>query len=669
MLSDLGNGLLEHPRNEALRIALAERRLDAMAFQGDLLRFAYRVIFLITIEDRDVLHHPDAMPQARDLYRAGYSLSRLRDKALTRAGEGGHHDLWLGLRLVLGKLATGDAAIGLPALGGLFDGRLCFDDAVVSNKRLLSALRRLFWMQTPTGVVKVNWKDMETDEFGYVYERLLELVPLIASDRKSMTYPGDGETEKSGSKGKKAGGNKRKTTGSYYTPDSLVKALLDTTLEPVVDAAIKSSDDPVKAILSLRVVDPAAGSGHFLLGAARRLAARIVQIQHEGAETTAAFSHAMREVVRSCIYAVDANPLAIELFKAALWLESVEPGKPLTFLDSKIRCGNSLFGVHDLALLKRGVSSDAYGALSGDDRKAAAHYRKLNDEFAERRKRYPGQMEIDYSSGYDAVAELARLVEGRGEDSIDDVRAKAQDYDHLLENETLVRLQMACDIWTAPFFTRKHDIRTGAARDVGVSMDVYEVMSANEALVPTPVKEKAEEIGETFNFFHWPIEFPVVMRDGGFDVVVGNPPWEKLKLVEKEFFATRAPWIADAKKKSDRQEAIDRLNAVDAGPGEKALHAEFMKAKAAAESGSEFARSSGRYPLTGVGDVNLYPLFAEHFRAITKAGRRAGLICPTGIATDKTTSLFFGDLVDTKSIVSLFDFENRKGLLRASTAA
>ncbi len=228
----------------------------------------------------------------------------------------------------------------------------------------------------------------------------------------------------------------------------------------------------------------------------------------------------MREVVRSCIYGVDANPLAIDLFKAALWLESVEPGKPLTFLDNKIRCGNSLFGVHDLTVLKNGISSDAYTALSGDDKKAAAQYRKLNDEFAERRKRYPGQMEIDYSSGYDAVAELARIVEGKGEDSIEEVRAKVHDYDQLLENETLVRLQMACDIWTSPFFTRKTDIRTGAAREVGVSMDVYEVMSANEPLVPTPVKENAEAIADTFNFFHWPIEFPVVMRDGGFDVVI-----------------------------------------------------------------------------------------------------------------------------------------------------
>jgi hypothetical protein len=372
----------------------------------------------------------------------------------------------------------------------------------------------------------------------------------------------------------------------------------------------------------------------------------------------------MRESVQSCIHGVDANALAIELCKAALWLESIEPGKPLTFLNSRIRHGNSLFGVHDLSLLKRSISSNAYAPLSGDDRKAASHYRKLNDEFAERQKRHPGQLEIDYSVGYDAVAELARLVDLKGEDSIDDVRAKAQDYDGLLENETLVRLQMACDIWTSPFFTRKTDIQTGASRDVAVSMDVYEVMSANEALVPTPVKDKAEDIGRSFNLFHWPIEFPAVMRDGGFDVVVGNPPWEKLKLVEKEFFATRAPWIAEAKKKSDRQEAIDLLNATNAGPGEQALHAEFMKAKAAAESGSEFARNSGRFPLTGLGDVNLYPLFAEHFRAIAKSGRRAGLICPTGIATDKTTSRFFGDLVDKQMIVSLFDFENRKALFK-----
>jgi hypothetical protein len=665
MLSELGNGLLENPRNDALRTAIRERRIDAMQFQGDLLRLAYRVIFLITIEDRGVLHAPDATLEARELYRSGYSLARIRDKALSRVGEARHHDLWLGLRLIFGKLAIGDRAVGLPALGGLFDGRLSIDDAVVSNKRLISALRHLFWMQTPTGVVKVNWKDMETEEFGSVYEGLLELVPMIASDQMSMAYPGDGQTS---SKGKKASGNKRKTTGSYYTPDSLVQALLGTTLDPVIDQAVASSDDPVAAILALKVIDPAAGSGHFLLGAARRLAKRIVQIRFDGAETPEDWRHAMREVVRSCIYGVDANPLAIELCKAALWLESVEPGKPLTFLDNRVKLGNSLFGVHHLDLLKKGIPAEAYAPTSSDDKKAATYYRKLNDEYERLKSASPRQYEFDYSTGFDAAVALHAAMEAKGQETISDVRSMAEDYDALIKDEAIMPLLEASNIWTAAWFAPKAEIREKAERsrrEVPVSLDVAQMLRGEAAQIPDSVTDHAERLAKTFRFFHWPIEFPTVMKvHGGFDVVVGNPPWEKMKLVEKEFFATLAPDVAEADK-TRRQILIADYAAAPEGSGQNAIHQRYVEAKQAADAGSRFVRTSGRFPLTGRGDINLYPLFVEHFRHLMREGGRAGVICPIGIATDKTTSIFFGDLVSKRYLVSLFGFDNIKRIFKS----
>lgn len=668
MLLDLGNGLLENPRNDKLRSALRERKLDAMQFQGDLLRFAYRVIFLITIEDRDVLHPPHTEPAASELYRSGYSLARLRDKALKRAGDSRHHDLWLGLRLTLAKLSTGDAAIGLPALGGLFDGRLCFDDAVVSNRRLISAIRHLFWMQTGTGVVKVNWRDMETEEFGSVYEGLLELVPLISPESNAMNYPGDADQAraKPGAKGKKAGGNKRKTTGSYYTPDSLVQALLDSTLDPVVDQALKENDDAEAAVLDLKVIDPACGSGHFLLGAARRLAERLVRIRCEGAPTPNDWRHAMRDVVRSCIHGVDANPLAIELCKAALWLESIEPGKPLTFLDNRVKLGNSLFGVHDLTLLKGGIPDDAYAPLSGDDRKAARYYRDLNAEFFAARKKNPNQFEIDFSTGYGAIVELDRLFDRRPEETRADVEAKAAEYQALLSHEEQMRFTMAANVFSAAFFAPKTEAKTKfdrSQRSVPVSLDVFQLIKGEAGTVPASVISEAERLDKMINFFHWPLQFPAVMSRGGFDIVVGNPPWEKLKLVEKEFFATLAPQIAEAGK-ADRARFIKLLAASDPGSAERMLFEKFVAAKSVAEAGSNFARKSGRFPLTGQGDVNLYPLFAEHFCSIANDNSRSGLICPTGIATEKNTSVFFGKLVSDRSVASLLDFENRKSLFK-----
>jgi hypothetical protein len=664
MLSELGNGLLENPRNDALRIAIRERQIDKMQFQGDLLRLAYRVIFLITIEDRGVLHAPDATIQARELYRSGYSLARIRDKALSRVGEARHHDLWLGLRLILGRLAVGDRTLGLPALGGLFDGRLCIDDAVVSNKRLISGLRHLFWMQTPTGVVKVNWKDMATEEFGSVYEGLLELVPTIAAEQMSMAYPGDGQTS---SRGKKAGGNKRKTTGSYYTPDSLVEALLDTTLDPIIDEAVASSDDPVSAIQALKVIDPAVGSGHFLLGAARRLATRIVQIRFDGAETPEDWRHSMREVVQKCIYGVDANLLAIDLCKVGLWLESVEPGKPLTFLDSKIRHGNSLFGVHDLELLKKGIPANAYDPLPGDDKKAARYYRDLNAEFITQQERNRDQLNLDLSAPVAAIAELDRRFEQYPEETRADLHAKAEEYRKLREDEQLMRFTMAANIYAAAFFAPKNEIRKGLERSlraIPISFDVLQIMKSSDHSVPDPVLTEVKRLDQAINFFHWPLEFAGVMDQGGFDVVIGNPPWEKMEFKDQEFFAKYSPVIANAANQSERKKAIQALAEAPDGDPARTLFNEFQIAKRASDAGKVFVRSSGRFPLTATGITNLYALFAEHFRSIAKTDRRAGLICPTGIATEKNTSRFFGDLVEKNSVVSLFDFENRRSLFK-----
>ena len=173
----------------------------------------------------------------------------------------------------------------------------------------------------------------------------------------------------------------RKTTGSYYTPDSLVKLLLDTTLDPVLDAAeARNPTDPVSEILKLSIIDPACGSGHFLLGAARRTAARVARHRMPGAISKEVFQHALREVVSNCIYGTDRNPMAVELCKVALWIEALEPGKPLSFLDARIQCGDSLIGVFDYEMLKAGIPDEAYNALYGDDSAVAAAYKRLNKD-------------------------------------------------------------------------------------------------------------------------------------------------------------------------------------------------------------------------------------------------------------------------------------------------
>ena len=207
---------------------------------------------------------------------------------------------------------------------------------------------------------------------------LLELQPQLGDDGKTLNFASEAAEQK---------GNQRKTTGSYYTPDSLVQALLDTALDPVLDKTEAEADDPAEALLKLSVIDPACGSGHFLLAAARRIATRVARIRAEGTPSLADFRHALRDVARCCIHGVDRNPMAVELTKVALWIETVDPGLPLGFFDAQIRCGDSLLGVFDLKVSRRGYSRRR---LQAADRRRQGH-REILPTGQSRRKIGPRQ--------------------------------------------------------------------------------------------------------------------------------------------------------------------------------------------------------------------------------------------------------------------------------------
>ena len=328
-LLELGQGFIENPANGALRQALSEGTLSGHAYFEQLLRVVYRLIFLFAAEDRGLLHPPGASGQARRVYAEGYSLARLRERSMRRTAWDRHADAWEGLKATFQSLTRGQEQLGLPALGGLFAHGvvLNLENARIENRRLLAAIWRLAWLR-PEGqpLTRVNWRDMETEELGSVYESLLELTPRASADTRTFDF----------AEGPESKGNERKKTGSYYTPDALVKLLLDSTLDPLLDAAeARNPNDPLTEVLKLTIIDPACGSGHFLLGAARRAAARIAKLKSPGAPSRDEFQHALREVMSHCIYGVDRNPMAVELCKVALWIEALEPGKPLTYLDAR----------------------------------------------------------------------------------------------------------------------------------------------------------------------------------------------------------------------------------------------------------------------------------------------------------------------------------------------
>ena len=643
-LKVLGSGFLE--ANPDLESRLKSGEVNLTEWFNELLRLVYRLIFLMVAEDRNLLHPDTATPAARKLYADGYSLTALRTQAARAATWDKHRDRYEGLKVVFRALASGQEALGLPALGGIFssDKLPHLETANLRNRAFMEALYRLSWLPGKTGMSPVNWRAMETEELGSVYESLLELQPQLGDDGKSLVFASETAEKK---------GNQRKTTGSYYTPDSLVQALLDTALDPVLDRTEAQADDPARALLKLSVIDPACGSGHFLLAAARRIATRLARIRADGTPTSEDFRHAMRDVARECIHGVDRNPMAVELTKVALWIETVDPGKPLGFFDAQIRCGDALLGIFDLSALDQGVPDTAYKPLTGDDKETAKYYLRANKDAK------AGQGRLDFFGGKSrlpAVRPIATEYTGfraLTEDTIADIKTKDRTFRTLRESHSFRKLEVACDLYVSAFLLPKVG---GAPASRGSSTipttsDVWQAL--DDGQVWGPLIGRAE-IARHARAFHWPLEFPDVMQQGGFDVVLGNPPWEVMQLSEKEYFAARHPEIATLAGAA-RKRAIETLQLENPD-----AFREFQSAVRGSDAVNEFARASGRFDLTARGKVNTYALFAEHFANLARD--RAGVIVPTGIATDSTTAPFFAALVEKKRLAKLVDFENRAGL-------
>jgi hypothetical protein len=693
-LLTFGNGFLQHPANDALRLALQNGELKKEDYFAQLLRLIYRLIFVFSIEERGLLK--DANGQTNAAYTQGYALARLRDMALRRRARNRFDDLWQSMRIVFKGLNLGEPRLGLPALGGLFNTSQCpaLDGAELSNAHLLATMQSMRWAAQAGGsLAPIDYRNMGVEELGSVYESLLELVPEVDLPARSFGFVGltsEGSTA----------GNERKLTGSYYTPDSLVQELIQSALVPVIDQRLAAQpDNPVEALLSIKVCDPACGSGHFLLAAARKLAERLAALRSDdGVVTPSAYRHALREVIARCIYGVDRNPMAIELARTALWLEGFEEGRPLTFLDHHLQVGDALLGLTDLNVLDKGISGDAFKPLSGDDKDVCKELGKINTQGRKQLERDFGQGQalFDFSGG-DAMQQALKALDAMPADTPDQVQAKEDAYRQWLGQRQQHRLSKVANLVLSAFLLPKSKY-TSALTPTSQTVHA-ELSETGYTEVHEQTLNHAQDVCKAASVFHWPIAFAQVYASGGFDCVLGNPPWERIKLQEEEFFATRHPAVAAAKNKAERAQRIQWLSegtlakhlgahAESSGlfdvanpassmlaDSEKRLYAEFITARRTAEAASVFMHVSGsttgqggeggRYPLTGVGDVNTYALFAETILQIKSATGRAGFIVPTGIATDDSTKLFFGHISQSGQLASLYDIENKEALFES----
>ena len=684
--------------NEALRKAFSENQLDAATFNKELIHFIYRLLFLFIIEDRNLVYQipEDAdsdeyrrICRWQDIYKQNYAASRLRRLSeLSYLRQRQYHDLWEGLmdtfRLFEDEAFGG--RLGIQPLGGVLFSRNTLrylKSCRISNLDLLQAFDALNQFIDDRGmVVKINYSSLDVEEFGSVYEGILEMRPFVQPSVSPAEWLFGF-----------VGGLDRQSTSSYYTRPDLVQNLIRTTLEPVIKeriAKLSTPEEKVKSLLSMKVCDAASGSGHIVLAMARTIAWYICSIR-TGEDNPASqdYRQALREVIQKCVYAVDYNPDAVELCKVVLWIEGYCAGKPLSFLDHHIRCGNSVVGVTDLQMLVDGVPDKA---LTAEDKDALKAIKKLN---AATIKAIHGEddtigLGLEDAFGVEEmttkqidIANKVMMISHLPEDTLEQEQVKQRMWQDLMDSTRVDCLRRACDIYTYAFYhSTKHDevlYRWNEYADEKLQLEAevpytktvvraLQEIGAMECLEkgkPLPsyyrqlskdfkseVKRKADE----HRFFHWCVEFPEVFAaNKGFDVMCGNPPWDLLQLEEKKWFIGKDEKIVAAPNDAARKKLIASLK--DTNPD---LFYSFQKATDAIKRQRSFIEESGRFSLTTRGKIELSSLFAELCLLLSK--ERWGLVIPTGIAVNSSNKDFFSKLIDENRLVSLYDFENREAL-------
>ncbi|MBI3273379.1 MAG: N-6 DNA methylase [Planctomycetes bacterium] len=657
----LGRGFQAHPANPVLRDKLRTGALSGQDYYRQLLRIVYRMLFLFVAEDRELLLDPRAEAAARERYTRYYALARLRRLAEARRGSK-HADLWRGVVLVMGKLGKdeGCPALALPALGSFLWSEAAIGvlgGCELANHDLLAAIRALAFVQDGKVRRGVDYKNLGAEELGSVYESLLELHPVIDA--------GAGKFELAS-----AGGSERKTTGSYYTPTSLITCLLDSALDPVLDEAVKqpTAAAAATAILKLKVCDPACGSGHFLIAAAHRIAKRLAAVR-TGEEEPApeAMRTALRDVIGHCLYGVDLNEMAVELCKVSLWMEALEPGKPLSFLDHRIRCGNSLLGATP-ALVAAGIPDAAFEPIEGDDKKIASALRHENRDARRGQGNLFSALEPKSFASARALADTVAALDALPEATISDVHHKEDDFQRMEHTAGVVALHRAADAWCAAFVGAKAPDTPPAITHATFARLVKEPAEA-----PSAVLAEVARLHEAYGFFHWHLAFPEVFRvseagaaespddarqgwRGGFDVVLGNPPWDTLSPDAKEFFSNYDPDVRFRDSAGQRR-IIDRLLEQCEIAERWRLHCRRLYSQV------HFFKDSGRFRLfapgnLGKGDFNVYRMFVETALQIARSGGRVSQIVPEGLYNGANCMAIRKELFESCRLDRLLGFEN-----------
>jgi len=654
------------------------------------LTLLYRLLFLFYAEDRNLL-------PVHDIRYAAYALRKIRHEIAKSIDKGEKFSsnarrYYMNLQDFYRAIAHGDTSIGLPPYnGGLFDELPLLERTLLPDTPFAVLIDKLSRRTENEKLQWINYRDLTVKQLGSIYERLLEFVVVTNKFNEITIEPNI---------------YARKGSGSYYTHDDLVKLVITETLEPLINERVAAFQataktlahkraatakrlqtleplDPASRLLNLKICDPAMGSGHFLVSLVDYLADQILEqmANAEACVTWAAYQSPLsgrienirqqiltaaatqnwtidrnqlddrhiirRMILKRVIYGVDKNPMAVELAKVALWLHTFTVGAPLSFLDHHLRCGDSLFG-------------EWVGVVSKELHQMGALFMQ------------------NALAGMSAAAQMMNEISELTDADVAEVKQSKYLFESV--DKTLKPLTKLLNFWQAlrwfsplngsPRSKKIQSVHSGLAPLLsGRFGDVMTVVSKGQVISDKPKDKKEVEaindllaqiqaIAERERFLHWESAFPTVWRHfprsvGGFDVVMSNPPWERVKLQEIEWFAAHKQEIAQTARATDRKK---RIAALKGG----VLWEAYTQAKRCAETAAKVARTFGEYPLLSGGDVNLYALFVERAQRLAAPDGVIGLVTPSGIASDLGASAFFKSVATTGRLKCLFDFENKK---------
>ena len=528
------NGFLNREDNKNV-VSGYGAQWTADSLNDEFLTLVYRLLFLLVIEERHLVFERDADQSKRNIYYAYYSLQSLRKRCTTIGPEEKYyHDAYEQLKTVFALFEDNDFGntLGIKALmGDLFnkDEMKILKQVHINNWDFAEGVKLFdsYFDEDRKVKVRVNYAALNVEEFGSIYEGLLELDPSIERDINGSL------------KFSYVQGEDRDNSSSHYTPEELVDPLIKSALNPLIEKKLQEADKE-HALLSIRVCDDACGSGHILLNAARRIALELARVRTKSDNPDpTSFRNAEKDVIRNCIYGIDKNPQAVKLCKVALWLESHNPGTSLGFLDNHIKCGDTLVGVARVEDIFKTIPSDTFKTYKDSDKKYYAELKKWNDDVIKKQKKAKEseaqdvfRREID-SDIQSVIAEMAQV--SKMDDSTPELaEEKKSNYLKVTSTPAWKKLKVLADMRLAGYFADK------TQQQPLVTEDVYRKYLTGEKDIENDSEAiYAQQVSKQKGFFHWFLEFAEVMAEGGFDCFLGNPPFKgnrKLKGIYGETF-------------------------------------------------------------------------------------------------------------------------------------